>query len=310
MKKNNLNKNWFALVIAILIVILVSLLVFYILAYIIPFAKNTKWIENASKSYYLAESWIEESLYEIKKNWVWYSARSTFANSNTWTYFNLIWSWHVLPPIWRGNSEYNLEFNIIKVWEPIQLKIWKWVINNWNDVLFTFRVPDLSSVLDSKTLSGVNEKNIINWKLVSDWDLLDASWSLITIWQINWISNSVKNISWVNIFWNNSTTWNFLWRVLSDSSNITLNKFSTFYTANCNWSFSWCTLKMSVINKLESKSGNKLPYLEWKINFWTNVALRYAIIDASGKSYGYKKDLEVKKWQQTVVEAADFTVIQ
>jgi hypothetical protein len=308
MKKNDNSKNWFALVIAILIVILVSLLVFYILAYIIPFAKNTKGIENASKAYYMAESWVEDSLYAIKKNWEWYSSWTTFNNSPIWTSLKISGSWTVLPPSWRGNSDYNKDFNIIKIWEPIQLKIWKWAISNWDNVNFTFRVPDLDWGWDiswnAETLSWANELNIINWKLVSKTDLLDASWSLIVAGQINW-KIWYESVKWWNTIYK---TWiNSIWKVLSDSSNKT---FKSFYINNCKWINNECTLKMSIVNELESVSGNKLPYLEWKINFWNSVPLRYAIIDTSGKSYGYKKDLEVKKWQQTVVEAADFTVIQ
>lgn len=311
MKKNTIyQKQWFVLIISIFIVLLVSLLVFYILSYIIPFSKNTKGIENSSKAYYMAESWIEDSLYAIK-NKDWYSSWTTFNNSQTWSSIKIIGSWSVLPPSWKWNSEYNEDYNIIKIWDPIQLKIWKWKISNWDNVKFTFRVPDLDGGWDiswnSETLSWTSNLNIINWKLVWNDDVLDASWSLVTVWQINWEVwyESVK--IWKEIF-SSTATYNNIWKQLSDSLS---KNFNTFYDDNCKWTNSGCTLKMSVINNLISKSWNKLPYLEWKIDFNNNnVPLRYSIIESSWKSYWFKKDLEIKKWQQTIVEAADFTVIQ
>jgi Tfp pilus assembly protein PilX len=56
------NKNAFALIIAMGLVIFMVLIAFFILEYMVPFSRNTKGIENASRAYYQAESAIENAL--------------------------------------------------------------------------------------------------------------------------------------------------------------------------------------------------------------------------------------------------------
>jgi hypothetical protein len=84
-----------------------------------------------------------------------------------------------------------------------------------------------------------------------------------------------------------------------------------FYSDNCNDGNESCTLKLSIIDTLETTASVQIPYLEWYIDFYTkNVPLRYAMVQSSGKAYGFKKDLEIRVSQQTVSEAFDFTVFQ
>jgi hypothetical protein len=33
-------------------------------------------------------------------------------------------SWMVLPRTWEGNSEFDKDFNMIRIWNPIQIEIW------------------------------------------------------------------------------------------------------------------------------------------------------------------------------------------
>jgi hypothetical protein len=72
-----------------------------------------------------------------------------------------------------------------------------------------------------------------------------------------------------------------------------------------------CILKLSVVNKLETIAGTSVPYIEWYIDFGSKkVPLRNARIETQGKTYGFRKDLEVSVPQQTISEAFDFTVFQ
>ena len=48
--------------------IFIGLAAVYLLEYIIPFGRNVKGVENASKAYYQANSAIEQSLWDISQN--------------------------------------------------------------------------------------------------------------------------------------------------------------------------------------------------------------------------------------------------
>jgi len=283
MKKN---KNASSLIIAIWITLVMSLLALYILEYIIPFGKNTKNIEQSVNAYYQADSAIEDSLLSIKWKKLWYE-KVDLLNWNIDFAIKMTASWTVLPPVWRWNSEFDEDYNIIKIWEPIQIEIWNWKKSN---LKIYFKVPDLDKT-SNETLSWTTLK-IVNWQLSWKYDVLNSSWSQITASEIDG---------------NNINIWNRNWRKLDDSP----KTFNQFYTDNCNWSNSWCILKMSILNKLELDSWNtSVPYLEWKIENDNSIPLRYTIINTTWKSYGFQKSLEVKVPQQTVNEAFDFTVFQ
>ena len=309
MKNNN---KWFSLPLSMGLVILISLLAFTILEYIIPFSKEVKWVENSSKAYYQANSWIEEGLLDV------ISRNNSWSIDNRMEYWDSDFSWNIdssyttsssgsiLPPAWEWNSEYDKNWNTISIWNPIQLSIWEWYI--LGDLEIVFRVPDLNWIENGdQTLSWVTTSPytpIINWQLSSSNDTLNASWSIIT-------NNDILSSDSFNDFDNsiNLNNSSFLWVDLNWSS----NNFESFYDSNCADTGSGCTLKFSVINKLELNTDNvSLPYLEWQLRIDSNrsIPLRYSKIESSGKSYGYKKDLEVKVAWRTVNEAFDFTVFQ
>jgi hypothetical protein len=196
-------------------------------------------------------------------------------------------SWTVLPRSWEGNSEFDKNYNIIRIWEPIQIEVWdnKIIPTNFK---ITLKVPSLGAT-PSALSWGLNLK-VINWQLSWQNDILNASWSYIVASEIGWATISL---------------WSKDWLTLDNSP----EKFSNFYSSNC---ITWisCKLKMSVISKLETTTSQSIPYLEWKIYAWWNIPLRYRIINTTWKSYGFRKDLNVKVPQQTVNEAFDFTVFQ
>lgn len=290
---NHWNKKAFALVIAMWLTLIMWLIAYFLLEYMIPFARNTKGIENATRAYYQAETAIEDALYFVNKQRLDYSTESwsIMPSGSIWNSFSVEASWNLLPPVWKWNSEFDMDWNTISQWNPIQLDIWNWTILDWSSVQFSFRVPDLDWDWNNtnQTLSWWTVTPIINWQLVSENNSLSATGSWINADDIDWsaINFSAKN-----------------WKDLSDN----ISNFWTFYNDNC---WSTCTLKLSIINKLELEYNNTpVPYLEWKINFNTLVPLRYTNIETSGKSYWFKKDLDVRVPQQTVNEAFDFTVFQ
>ena len=306
------NKSAFSLVIAIGLVLIMTMLVLYILEYMIPYSKNVKWIENSSNAFYQAENSIEDWLYFFSTRWNWWVYK--FADTNkpftTWSgvsyKYDTTSSWKTIPYNWEWNSEFDTSFNTISQWNPIQLDIWKWLWINWWLTKIIFKVPDLDKEeggTNNETLSWSetpkeNSLAIINWQLSADNDTLNATWSWIKAndteifkWNTaspSWISMNWKK--WVKLDWNEEN-------------------FENFYSNNC-WNWKKCSLKFSIINKLETTTWIIIPYLEYKIKTNNNIPLRYSRIKSKWKSYGFQKHLEIRIPQQTTNEAFDFTIFQ
>lgn len=291
MKKN---KKWFWLVIAISFVILISLLSFFILEYIIPFSKNTKWIENSSVAYYEALSWIEDSMWIMKNNVVWFSSWKTMSTSNVDYSYLMSWTWQYLPPVWDWTSPYDSDWNIISPWEPIQLFIWNNYVNDWTNVKAYFRVPDLNN-------DWINNEQMLSWTTAYiNWQLTSESWAL--------------NSSWSQIFWSqiNSSILSFPTRDWSDLDGNSVN-FASFYSSNCTWASSACILKMSVINSLDLSNPSWItsPFIERRMDFDPyRPPMKFTNVQVSWKSNWFKKSMEIKVPQKEVIEAFDFTVFQ
>lgn len=300
MKKN---KQAFSLLVAIWLVLITTLLAFTILEYMIPFWRNIKWVENSTKAYYLANSWIERWLYFFS-NRVWNQIRNDTSRvywaSSTDYRFQTTSSWTIIPPPWRWNSDFDNNWNKIWIGDPIQLSIWYWTITNIDWLAISFRVPDINN--DSINTNDLTtwSTHLINWQLLS-WNNTLNSINTTTFIRsnINWSFISLRTRQWVLLDWTAQTFEQFF----------SINNCSVFDTE--------CILKFSVINDLVSWSST-LPYLEWRVSFcnWlpimcpNNWILRYSIIDSQWKSSGFVRDLNVRVPQKTVSEAFDFTVFQ
>lgn len=294
------NKKWFSLIIAMWLVLVITLLAFTVLEYIVPFWRDIKWIENSSVAYYQANSAIEDWLYKVyERNYSWaLDMRTEYYTSFSWLVTNkysTTSSWKTIPLAWDWNSNYDINYNTIAEWNPIQLSIWKWLITN-STLNITFKIPNLDWWSLNVEQLSLNDP-IVNWQLSSNSNTLNATWSYIYKNLIN--GNTQTNLfdptyKWVDLNWSTKT-------------------FSSFYTSNCTWTNSGCILKLSVINKLLLTSWEVSPYLEWKINVtWTNPTLpqRYTKLKSSGKSYWFTKDINIRVPAPTVNEAFDFTVFQ
>jgi hypothetical protein len=298
------NKKWFSIIIVLWLVIMINIIAIWILDYVLPFSRDTKWIENSSKAYYQANSWIESILYEFKGKEAWYETWKTIVANIPVDYsYNSTSNWNKLPPAWKWNSEYRKNWNTISTWKPIQLQIWFGKLDfNSVDTRFSFRVPNLDNTGSTvETLSWSNTFPIINWQISTDNNTLNATWSYIYATEICWSDKIFGNC---NIDFNSKQ-----WVDLNDNQS-SQEQIWNFYNTNCGvWS--WCILKLSVVNKLELDIGNVIiPYLEWKIRTDWDIPLRYSIIEAEWKSYWYKKTLDIKVSQETTSEAFDFTVFQ
>lgn len=302
MKKN---QKAFSLAVAMWLVLITSLLAYTILEYMIPFSRNIKWIENSTMAYYNANKWVEIWLSLI--NWrqddelnVWYSR--WYETDMVYDYeFNSSVEWTILPENGMWDSYYDNDYNKIMTWNPIQLSIWYWMLSWWNiDVIF--RVPDLDEdSLFNQELEWWGDIWIINWQLTSSSSTLNShSGSLIKVSEVNDMTSWADSLPPDNL-----DMWSRDWRLLDWSS----SNLSSFYNSNCNWT-NECILKFSIINEL-STSDWGVPYLEWKIDAWSdNIPYRYSRIYSEWESYWFVKQIDVRVPQETVSEAFDFTVIQ
>lgn len=312
------NKKWFSIILAMWIVIIISLIAYNILEYVIPFWREVKWAENSSRSYYLANSWIEEWLYYLKTRTGSNERNENINNttfpvgSNTGLKYNTYSSWNILPPLWEWNSNYddddknniiNHDRNTISQWNPIQLSIGNWYITDLNNFKIAFKTPSLDyDFTTPETISGdllPPFTPLVNWQLSSNNNSLNASWWIITNKDIldsnkEYINLALplKDLKWTDLNWTDNIS---IW---------------SFYSTNC-WAGSGCILKFSVVNKLELDSNNVwVPYLEWQMRVNDNIPLRYTKIESAWKSIWYKRELEIKVPTKTVNQAFDFTIFQ
>ena len=286
------NKQWFSLVIALWLIVLISVIALSVLEYIVPFSKNVKGLENSAKSYYLSTSWVEEALFYINSR-SWSQIKNESSNSVSWLldyWYNTYSSWVTLPPPWEGDSDYDIDYNTISVWKPIQLEIGYWFASMFSWDLFEFRVPDLDSLL-TETLSGSSSDPVIAWQITWSWNLIQS----------------------------NTSSWNFI--TVDNINNNTNNPFSipdsyivNFYSNNCANS---CILKFTIIDNLDVNLSwwiwwsTKAPYLEWRFdNTWASIPLRYTIIETKWNSYWFSTNQKIRFAQDTISEAFDFTVFQ
>ncbi len=294
----NKNTSWFSIVMALLLTIVMVLLVLYILEYIIPYSKNVKSIENSSNAFYQAESAVEDRLFYFKTRSTNVPSTDDFTDESVVNFgstpigfaHETISNGWTIPPAWQGNSAFDISYNTISTWNPIQIEVWDDKINSsTNNLRIEFQTPDIDNSWNPDL--NLTPTAIINWQLSWINDTLNA--------ELSWITAAEINLSTpINLY---SRSWKRLDWIVED--------FGVFYTRECD---SWkdCTLKLSIINSLETTLWIKLPYLEYQINTPNSIPLRFSRIVADWKSYGFQKSLEVRVPQQTTNEAFDFTVFQ
>lgn len=305
MKHTQHNKEWLSIVLALWITLVLWMISIIILEYIIPFSRNIKWVENSSSAYYHSYSGIEESLWELSQNSVGYNHSTVFTSTSTGSRFRLQSTTSLIPPAWDGNSEYDSDWNRFDINFPIQLQLGTSAIN-FNSATFIFRIPDLDrdGLINDGNLANVNDP-IIN--MTFSW--INSWWSPVFISG----KDAVNNPNYIKKNQINNSTFSIWWYegLTLDNDTCTIQN---FYNNTCPsvWSgiVSDPTLKLSIIDELELVWGQKIPYLEYQINFWVNVPWRYSQIDAIGQSYGYKKIIDIKVPQLSTNQAFDFAVFQ
>jgi len=278
-----------------------SLSAYVILSFIMPFSRNMKWVENSTASYYYAYAWIEKALLAKKSDtWssLWNEHSTTLpatAQGDGYTTFS---SGQISPPSWEGNSEFDHDYNRLWLSDPIQMEVWYNKISNWTNVKAKYKIPQING----KTNLSINGAEPLVYWTLSRWD--ESTWGTLMATG-NSIVNSDKIIS-------AEYTYNFSWNNGLDLDGNT-TQIQNYYTDHC--TSQSCILKITVLRQIQiniDTSFANIPYLEYKIDFWAGqkLPLYYTVIEASGKSFWFEKDLKVRVPQQTVNQAFDFTVFQ
>ena len=290
------NTSWFSIVLALGLTLLLSFTGLYLLEYMVPFSRNIKGIENASKWFYQSYGWIEDALFHTLDGNIWDEYFDGYSGLEDFSY-QVTASGTQLPPAGEGNSNFTSNRNKISQWDSIQLLIWADRLPNTgtDQLILRARIPDLDGDgNNTETFDTLPDDDIIFWQLSSSTDSLSASWSLIDESDIN--ANGLTNYR----IWNKNG-------VKLDGTD---EDFGPFYNTNCR-GVNECVLKISVIHPLIlSTNDTVIPYLEYRIDTSSSIPLRYAYIESNGKAYSFTKELKVAIPQQTTNSAFDFTVFQ
>ncbi len=291
------SRQWFSIIFALIVLVIASSMSLYLLSFIVPYSKNVKWLENSSKAYYIASSGIEQALWDISQNDLWYETTTTFSGASSYSY-SIDSQGDQIPEPKKGNSNFDTDWNRIWYADPIQLAIGDDLVSNWGNIRFDFRVPDLDQDgnFSDQLIAGTSNDIIVTWQLSSSSDSLipSSTGAFITSPDINTSSSfSLASRPWVTL----------------DSSPATI---SSFYTNNCR-SGELCTLKLSVIGDLSVSDigATPIPYLEYQIDTsGQDIPTRFTQIESSGRSFWFQKDITSRVAQLTTDQAFDFAVFQ
>jgi hypothetical protein len=292
-----------------IILILVTIVTTVFLERIWGSSQTVQWIEASNAAYYQAVGIIEEQLIatNVTKKTPWnITSVPKPASDYTGRYLDVLTGSNIMPATGSWNSPYNSNYNIIALGQPVQIVIPDSV--DWNNVNFEFRVPQIGQA--------------------GSWidNSLDGSW--VILWTLGYsgaslyASGETSIFQWIHI---NSSTNSF-----SSFSGITntgsLKSITAFYTES---EYLWlngakcasynCTLKLSMIRPVRTSStyprwtmdGRTLPFLEYRINFWTvTVPAQFMTLEATAYSYGFQRTRTVRIPQITTNTALDFAVLQ
>jgi len=275
--------------------VLMSSIGLYLLEYMIPFSRNVKGIENASKAYYQSYGWIEDALLYSYSGWVGYETTNTLSGSiDYWYRMEAITT--TFPAPWLWDSPFDLDWNTISQARWIQLSIGNNRLFSWpNRFNIKFRVPDFNRNATVDALDTSPNDDIILWQLSSSINSISSrDGALIT-------ENDVDG-NYIN-FWTTSWVGRWVYRDWSPGN------FFNFYNSEC-WVWSECVLKISVINPLEWSGGNQYPFLEYHIYTSQDIPSQFRQIQVVGQSLNFKKTLNISVLQQNTNAAFDFAIIQ
>lgn len=293
-----------ALLTGLIVMVVVTVLMVTFLEKMTRLGTSSQWIVQSTQAYYRATALIERSLMNTsnlrKKPWTIQPSSTNSAKTGSGTELIVFTGGTSVPAPWKGNSPFNDNYNLIGLGDPVQIVIPDGV--NWGDVKFEFNVPKIGT-----SLTGV-DISVSTWSWVILWTLggpngktlyASGETSAFTFSDLNWSKSiSSKNGFYIAIDWTESGS-----------------MFSGFYEDTTDWLGNLCgdflcTLKLSLLRSIPVDGWRELPFLEYKIHFWSNIPNQYMILDSKGYAGGYLRTRHVVIPQITTNTALDFAVLQ
>ena len=292
-----------ALLVGLIIVVLLTILTVSFLEKVLGLGRTSGGIGNSAQAYTIATGLIEEQLMNasMTREAPWNIATRSDTYTATWRTLTAYTGSDSIPGTGKWNSEFDKDWNIISMGEPVQIVIPAGV--DWNSVYFRFRVANIPW---SSNTGSASNSGIILWTFWSSWTTLYASgdtqvfrWTT-DIWI--WIWN--RFIAAFNGLTNTGSSFTFAW----------------FYADATSWVWNTgtkctgfqCTLKLSMLRPFLTTGGQLFSFLEYQIEFptGTRVPSQYMIIDSNASIYGYIRSRQVRIPQITSNTATDFAVLQ
>lgn len=295
-----------ALLVGLIIVVLLTILTTSFLEKILGLGRTSGAIGNSAQAYTLATGLVEEQLMQsnMTRQAPWNiqtrvdTGVFTGRTLSAYTGGNLIPEQWVGWLVWKWNSEFDKNWNIIALGEPVQIVIPENV--SWWSVNFRFRVANIPW---STNTGSANNSGMILWTFGSSWASLYASGE-IEVFRWGDITGAIKSIAWFNGITNTGSSFTFNW----------------FYSDLVSWVWtSWakcsgfqCTLKLSMLRPFLTLGWQSFSFLEYQIEFppGTRVPSQYMVVDSTSSIYGYIRSRQVRIPQITSNTATDFAVLQ
>lgn len=300
-----------ALLIGMWLIIVLTIIWVVFLEKIWRFSDRTENIEQSNAAYYLATSAIERAIYTTDKRTPWAIDPVGFGALKSVGYTGTALPLtQTVPRLSNGNSPFDLNWNIISLWAPVQIVVPNGV--NWNSVYFHFRIPNLDPAVSETLDPSFNTKWVVNWVLAASTEALFAS-------------GETEVFQWVDIQDSNTPFSSTLISAKNGNTSSGWNmSFTAFYTdpAHLNASLSagsgkcqgyGCTLKLSLLRPL-LVDGKSIPFLEYQIDFTAGYAPgipdQYLNLTTKWYSDGFLRSRTIQIPQITTNTALDFTVLQ
>lgn len=308
MKKFFTKKHaWTALLIGLFVTLFLSIFVTSFLEKALRIGQSVKSVEQSTQAYYQATSIIETQLNnnnELRKK-PWTTTGSTVFSGFTGSILTVTSSGSSIPLVWKWNSSYDSNWNIISMDRPVQLVLNQEAFKKIKDdnVNVYFRVPRIENSSDQTSVDPGYSSWIIYfsiWNASNIFYLWDGN--LInkdTIWSVS-KSDSVRfqSLTWV-VYKN--------WIKQNDDY---LASFNITNDPCWNSDNYLCTFKISMINPVKTNNWNIIPFLEYKIeNIW-NIPLQFMELDSKWFAGKLIRQRKVDIPQITTNTALDFAVLQ
>lgn len=295
-----------ALLISLIVLTLVTVMSTVFFEKLFRFSQASEGIENSNIAYYKALWIIETAMYGawVDKYTPWNIQRATSGGSYTtsWATLEVTTGSYIIPAPGKWNSPYSTDYNIISLWEPVQLVIPNG-LNNWATVTFQFRIPQISTNSSTGVDAGWTNSWYVLWTFASSWASLFASGeSNIILWsELNNTNQTLttrvgKSNSWSAVTFGDFYFW--WWFVWADGASCIGYQ---------------CTLKLSLLRPILTTNSNRtINFLEYKITF-PNTALipsQYMDLRAEWYAYWFLRQRSFQFPQITTNTALDFAVLQ